>query len=183
MDEIHKTIQAVFLYVYFLIVPLHINLFQECFRDVSSGGDADTFETDEYAGLTVQAGDATAHSGELAFDDFDVVAQLSGEGIVEIDADMLVMLHGDTDKMAHLFERDGHLSIHACLGFTRVIVHEAKLPWLTMRLILKRYRTILIISKLLFARVCKKHVRQSGFLFHYAFAVAHARYGERGRVR
>lgn len=172
-----------FMCVYFLIVSLRINLLQECFGDVGGGGNAYTFEADEDTGLPVQTGDTTANTGELAFDDLDVIAKLGGEGIVEIYANMLIMLHGDADEMAHLLEGNCHLLIHAGLGFTCMIVHEAQLTGLAMRLILERYRTILILSELLLARVCKKHVRQGGFLLHHALACLHARYRLHGRVR
>ena len=160
-----------------------IDFLQESFRDISGGGNAYTFEANEDAGLAMESGDTTTYTGELTFDDFDVIAKLGGKGIVEINSHMLIMLHGDTDEMAHLLERNGHLSIVTCIVLAGVIVHEPELPGLTMRLVFKRYRTILIISELFFARVRKKHIRQSGFLFHYALAVADARYGERGRER
>ena len=169
--------------VYFLIVSLCINLLQECFGDVGGGGNAYTFEANEDAGLPVKSGNATTYTGELTFDDFDVIAKLSREGIVEIYANMLIMLHSDADEMAHLLEGNNHLLIHAGQGFTCMIVHAAQLSGLAMRHIFERYRTILILSELLLARVCKKHVRQGGFLLHHALACLHARYSERGCVR
>ena len=180
---IHQEINIMFMCVYFLIVSLCINLLQECFGDVGGGGEADAFEADEDAGLAMESGDTTANTGELTFDDFDVIAKLGGEGIVEIDANVLIVLHSDADEVAHLLEGNNHLLIHAGQGLARVIVHEAQLSGLAMRHIFERYRTILILSELLLARVCKKHVRQSGFLLHHALACLHARYSERGCVR
>lgn len=110
---IHQEINIMFMCVYFLIVSLCINLLQKGFGDVGGGGNAYTFEADEDAGLSVQTGDTTANTGELAFDDLDVIAKLGGEGIVEIYANMLIMLHGDTDEMAHLLEGNCHLLIRA----------------------------------------------------------------------
>ena len=96
---------------------------------------------------------------------------------------MLILLHRHADEVSHLFHRNGHLPVVALFVLPCMIVHEPELRRLPVRMVLQYYCTLLIISQIRLARVCKKHVGQSGLLNELALAAAYARQGLHGRVR